>query len=146
MTRTICILICCATSAFGLTGCYTLSTVNFGNGTAGDVKVQSSQTGQEIEVAPGRFKKLPHAAGDLIVTTQAEGRLKFPHVEPPSLDAADSNYLAKRKSVSGPGYVTLNVVLETNMQLYALVPGKKAVDEQTKQPAGYPKTGEKLSH
>lgn len=40
------------------TGCYTNLYVNFGNG-----------TGQEAQIAPGKFRKLSHDQADLIVTT-----------------------------------------------------------------------------
>jgi hypothetical protein len=132
----------CASLAFVVTGCYTLSKVDFGNGIATAVKVKSSQTGQEINVPPGEFRKLPHATGDLIVTTQTNGQFKFSGVEPPVLD----DYLVKRKSIFGPGYVTLNVRLETNMQLYVVMPGEKTVDEKVQQPNGYPKIGEKIGN
>ena len=125
-----------------VTGCYTLSQVNFGNGSATTVKVKSSQTGQEINVPPGKFRKLPHATGSLIVTTQTNGQFKFSCVEPPVLD----DYLVKRESLFGPGYITLNVILETNMQLYVLMPGEKIVSEKVQQPNGYPKVGEKVSN
>jgi hypothetical protein len=128
-----------------MAGCYTLSVVNFGNGTATSVRVRSSQTGQEIEVKPGAFKKLPHAGGDLIVTVPSDGRFKFSAVEPPALDETNAAYLAKRTSVFGPGKVTLRVRLETNMLLYALMPGSEAVDTKVEQPGGFPKAGQKVS-
>jgi hypothetical protein len=124
------------------TGCYTLSQVNFGNGTATTIKVKSSQTGQEITVPPGKFGKLPHAIGDLIVTTQTNGQFKFSGVEPPVLD----DFLVKQESFFGPGYFTLNMILETNMQLYVLMPGEKAVAKNVQQPNGYPKIGEKVGN
>lgn len=140
MSRTILIPLLCASLTFAVTGCYTLSQVNFGNGTPTTIKVKSSQTGQEINVPPGKFKKLPHATGDLIVTTQTNGQFKFTGIEPPVLD----DYLVKRESLFGPGYVTLNVMLETNMQLYVLMPGKKVIDKTLEQPNGYPKAGERM--
>jgi hypothetical protein len=142
MNKTILVPLLCASLVFAVTGCYTLSKVNFGNGTATAVKVKSSQTGQEINVPPGKFKELPHATGDLIVTTQTNGQFKFSGVEPPVLD----DYLVKRKSFFGPGHITLNLRIETNMQLYVVMPGEKTVDEKAQQPAGYPKIAEKVSN
>jgi hypothetical protein len=105
--------------------------------------VKSSHTGQEINVPPGKFRKLPHSTGDLIVTTQTNGQFKFSWVEQFDLD---DHYLVKRESIFGPGYVTLNVMLETNMQLYVVMPGEKTVDEKVQQPNGYPKIGEKIGN
>ena len=45
----------------------------------------------------------------------------------------------------GFGYDIVNVMLETNNCLYALMPGKKAVDPTTPQPAGFPKAGREVS-
>ena len=87
----------CALLVFAVTGCYTFSQVNFGNGTDAAIKVKSSQTGQEIIVPAGKFRKLPHATGNLIVTTQTHGQFKFSGVEPPFLD----DYLVKRQSFLG---------------------------------------------
>jgi hypothetical protein len=135
----------CASLVFLMTGCYTTAVVNFGNGTSTAVKVKSSQTGQELNVKPGRFQKLPHAVGDIIVTTQTDGKLKFSGVEPPAMDSIAPNYLIKRKSLLGAGSVTLNVLLQTNMNLYALLPGKRTVDTSVPQPEGYPKAGKKVT-
>ena len=139
MIRIILMPLCVVSLTFLLTGCYTESQVNFGNGYVSVVNVKSSQTGQEITVPPRKFRKLPHASGDLIVTTQTGGQFKFSDIEPPFLD----KYLVKKESVFGPGYVTLNTMLETNMQLYVLRPGEKAVNTKVQQPFGYPKVGEK---
>ena len=133
-----------ASLAVLVTGCYTLSVVNFCNGTRTSVRVKSSQTGQEIDVRPGAFKKLPHAGGDLIVTVPSRDQFVFSAVEPPALDVANAGYLAKGTSLFGPGKITLRVRLEANMQLYALMPSSKAVDPAIKQPEGYPKPGRKV--
>lgn len=124
-----------------------MSTLRFGNGTASEIKVKSSQTGQEIKVAPGRFKKLPHAAGDIVVTTKTGEKFKFAGIEPPrvDIDSSGTNYLDKGSSLFGPGYISLGLKLDTNMELYALMPGKKSVDTKIPQPSGYPKRGEKLA-
>jgi hypothetical protein len=103
----------------------------------------SSQTGKEINVLPGKCKKLPHARGDLVVTTQRNGQFKFSEVSPILLP---DSYLVKRRSLFGPGYFTLNVMLETNTQLYVVMPGKRAVDQKVQQPNGYPKVGEKVAN
>jgi hypothetical protein len=141
MKRTILLPLLYACLAFALAGCYTVSKVNFGNGTAQRIRVMSSQTGQEIDVPPGKFKKLPHAAGDLTVTMQTNELFRFAGISPPELD----DYLVKGNSLFGPGRITLSVILETNMQLYVLKPGKKAVDPGVPQPDGYPKAGKKIA-
>jgi hypothetical protein len=140
MGRLIVILFLNVSTAFILTGCYTVSQVNFGNNSGSAVKVQSSQTGKEIGVPSGKFRKFPHAAGDLIVTTEANGQFKLTAVAPPFLNG----YLKKEESFWGPGYVTLNVVLESNMELYVLSPNDKALDRKVQQPDGYPKVGHKM--
>lgn len=127
---------------FVTAGCYTTLNVNCGNGTAGNIRVKSAYTGQEIEIPPNRFKKLPHSSGDLVVTTQNSDKFKFPDVAP--FQVADK-YLSKRSNIFGPGSVTLTLRLETNMQLYVLMPGKLTVDQNVEQPKGYPKAGEKLN-
>jgi hypothetical protein len=124
-------------------GCYTTVTVNFGNGTSAKVRVQSSQTGQEIEVAPDKLKKLPHSSGDLIVTTEANEKFKFQEVAP---FGVDRKYHTIGHNIFGPNSVALNVRLETNMQVYVVMPGKKTVDRNVAQPKGYPKTGGKFSN
>ena len=125
-----------------MTGCRTNMAVNFGNGTAGKVRVQSSQTGQEIEVAPDHFKKLPHSSGDLVVTSEGDRKVRFTNVAPFDIDR---NYLSIGRSIFGPNSVTLNVKLETNMALYVVMPGKKAVDPTVEQPSGYPNAGTKVA-
>lgn len=143
MSRTILAVVLCLPLLLMTTGCYTTVAVNFGNGTTTKVRVQSSETGQEIEVAPHRFKKLPHSSGDLIVATETAGKLKFQRVAPFDVDR---KYHTIGHSVFGPNSVTLNVKLETNMQLYVVMPGNKSVDAKIEQPKGYPKTGEKTGN
>jgi hypothetical protein len=124
-------------------GCYTTVAVNFGNGTPAKVRVQSAQTGQETEVAPDKFKRLRHSSGALVVTTQVNEKFKFQQVSPFDVDR---KYHTIGNSIFGPNSVTLNLRLETNMQVYVVMPGKKSVDERVAQPKGYPKAGEKLSN
>ena len=76
-----------ASLVFLTTACYTTAIVHSGNGTSSSVEVKSSQTGQELDVKAGRFQKLPHAVGDIIVINQADVKLKFSTVEPPAMDA-----------------------------------------------------------
>jgi hypothetical protein len=143
MSRTFFVPLFCASLVFVTTGCYTLLRVDFVNETATAVKVRSSHTGQEISVPSGKLRRLPHAVGDLTITTQTNGQYKFSGVAPFDVD---DDYLVKRGSLFGPGYVTLTVRLETNMLLYAVVPGKKTVDHRIHQPNGYPKVGAALGH
>jgi len=112
-----------------------------GNGTASKLQIQSSQTGREIEVAPNRFKTLPHSSGDLVVTTRTGARFKFTSVTPFDVD---SKYLSISRSIFGPNSVTLSLRIETNMDLYVLPPGKSTAADNAEQPKGYPKVGQKL--
>ena len=54
------------------------------------------------------------------------------------------NYLQKRTGPFGPGYISLKLLLETNMQLYVVNPTSKVVSPIVPQPAGYPKGGERV--
>jgi hypothetical protein len=143
MVRKRWILLLCLTSFFATTGCYTKLSVNFGNGTGAKIWVQRPYTDRQIEIAPDRFQKFPHNSGDLVVTTQTNGQFRFPDVSVLARDL-DQRYLEKGGSLFGPSYVTLNVKLLTNMQLYVLEPGKTAGDTSIVQPRGYPKIGLKL--
>lgn len=124
-------------------GCITKMGVNFGNGTAMNIRVLSSETGQEVEVAPSSFKKLPHSSGDLVVTAQSNGKLRFRRVAPFDVDR---KYYSFKHSIFRPNSVTLNVMMETNMLLYVVMPGSMSVDEKVEQPKGYPKVGEKAGN
>lgn len=143
MSRTILAILTCLPLLLMTIGCCTTVAVNFGNGTPTKVRVQSSETGQEIAVAAGRFKKMPHSSGDLVVTTEAGGKLKFQRVAPFDVDR---KYHTIGHSIFGPNSVTLNVRLETNFQLYVVLPGHKSVEANMEQPKGYPKTGEKVAN
>ena len=145
MSQALRLFFVCAFIAMLTTGCYTLSTVRFGNGTTAKVKVRSSQTGQEIEVAPARFEKLPHAGGDLIVTTTNGQRFRFSGIDPPRVDGSSGGYLERRGSIFGPGYITLRLLLGANSELHALLPGKKTVESAVPQPDDYPKTGQRMA-
>jgi len=122
-------------------GCYTKLAVNFGNRTPSKVFVKSTKTGEEVEIASDRFKELPHSVGDLIVTTSSKEKFRFEDVSPMDVD---QKYVSKRTSIFGPGYVTLNVSLETNMHLYVLIPGNHTVDAKVEQPKGYRKPAQKI--
>ena len=128
--------------AFSVTGCHTMARVNVGNGTAYKIKVTSSQTKQEIEVAPGQFKIIPHATGDIIVATQFNENLRYCCIEPPSIDLIAPNYLDKKGRLFGPGRITFKVRIEKNMILYAILPSDKIVNAKNVQPVGYPKVGQ----
>jgi hypothetical protein len=141
MNKAALIPLLCASLTFAVAGCSTLSQLNFDNGTAAAIRVESSQTGHVIAVPPGKFRKLPHATGNLVVTTPSNERFRFSKISPPVLL---DRYLIKRQSPFGRGYITLNVILETNMQLSVVMPGEKTVNEKVPQPEGYPKTGEKV--
>jgi hypothetical protein len=141
MRKRVFILLSCVLLILPLAGCYTLAVVDFGNGTATSVKVRTLQTGRELDVKPGRFKELPHASGDIVVTTQSKEIFKFSRVDPPAMDRIAPNYLRTRRNLFGPGRITLRVKLETNMELYALLPGEKNVEQAVAQPEGYPKAG-----
>ena len=86
--------------------------------------------------------RLPNSAGDLVVTTETNGVLQFARVAPFDVDR---KYHGTRHSCFGPNSVTLNVLIETNLQLYVVMPGEKSVDAQVDQPKGYPKIGERVA-
>jgi len=113
--------------------------VNIENVTSGAISVSSSETGKQIKIKPARFQKLLHGSGDLIVITQSGAKFRFLRVAPFDVD---EKYLNKHNSIFGPGWVSVNVMLETNMELYVLTQNKKAVENQ---PDGYPKVGQKIS-
>jgi hypothetical protein len=123
-------------------GCCTKLAVSFGNGTPMRIRVRSSESGEEVIVAPGRFKQLANSVGDLIVTTQGGRAFAFRRVAP---FETGPGYVATRSSVFGVGCVTLRVKLETNMSQYVLPPCKKSLDTHIPQPNGYPKHGEKMA-
>ena len=122
-------------------GCYTSVAVNFGNGTAKNIRVQSSQSGEAVEVAPKKFKKVPHSHGDLIVTTWPQQKFKFERVAPFDVDR---KYQTIRRSLLGPNSVSINVWLGTNMQLYVLMPGTDASQNRSEQPSGYPRASQEI--
>ncbi len=129
------------------TGCYTNLRVNVGNGTGQKIGVRGTQTGQEVAIAPGKFGKLSHSQADLVVTTPDKTRYVFTGVRVAD-QAMDTRYFPP----SGRGFLglgtwsfDLNVLLQTNMDLYVLLPGQKAVDASVPQPDGYPKSGKKMA-
>jgi hypothetical protein len=130
-----------------LTGCYTNLHVNFGNGTGQKIGVKDTQTGQEVQIAQGKFRKVGHDQADLIVTTPDKTRYLFAGVKVADR-AMDTRYFPpSSRGFLGLGSWTfdLNVLLQTNMDLYALLPGKKTVDASVPQPNGYPKAGKKMA-
>jgi hypothetical protein len=120
-------------------GCYTTVAVNIRNGTDAKINVRSAETKLEVGVAPGKVKKLPHSVGDLIVDTQS-GTFRFPRVAPFDVDR---KYHTIGHSLFGPNSVTLNLKVETNMQLYVVPPSKAISEDRVVQPFGYPKVGVK---
>jgi hypothetical protein len=116
----------------------TYISVNIGNGTKTPIVVENAQAVKKFTIRPGHFKKVPHDGGDLLVTVPAAAaqRLVFRNVVP---FYVDRKYLAVR-SFLGPNWVTLNVILQTNLELYVLNYNKKALESQ---PNGYPKIGER---
>jgi hypothetical protein len=135
----------CIALVWLVTGCYAKLSLRFGNGTDGRISVESARTGQQVEIRPKRFKKFPYSSGDLFVMTQTNGQFQFANVSLLGYDM-DPNYLDRRGSIFGPACVTLTVLLETNMELYVLVPGKRRLDPGAPQPTGYPKTGQRIAN
>lgn len=128
------------------TGCYTNLYVNFGNGTGQKISVKDMQTGQEAQIAPGKFRKISHGQADLVVTMPDETSYVFSGVKvaDPAMDAR--YFPPSSKGVFGLGSWSfdLSVLLQSNLDLYVLLPGKKLVDESVPQPVGYPKAGRKM--
>jgi hypothetical protein len=126
------------------TGCYTNLRVSFGNGTGQKIGVKDTQTGQEVQIAPGKFRKVSHDQADLIVTTPDKTRYQFAGVK--VVDSAmDQKYYGHNSGLFGTWHIDLNILLQTNMNLYVLLPGKKTVDASIPQPEGYPKSGKKMT-
>jgi hypothetical protein len=121
-------------------GCMTYLSVNIGNATKTKIVVKSSETGKEARISPGHFKKVPHGYGDLLINVPPNQEFKFRNVVP---FYVDRKYLAVRNCFFGPNWVTLNVTLQTNLELYVLDPHKKIVENQ---PDGYPKAGENVDN
>lgn len=129
------------------TGCSTNLYVNFGNDTGHKISVKDTQTGQEVQIAPGEFRKVGHSQADLVVTTPEKKQYVFTGVRVAD-PAMDTRYFPQSSSGFlglGSWSFDLNVLLQTNMNLYVLLPGKKAVDASVPQPDGYPKAGKKMT-
>jgi len=142
MKRNLVAIFCCLPLALATTGCYTTISVNFGNGTPSRIMVRSMENGREATVPPGKFRKIPNGSGDLVVTREAGQSYRFPRVAPFDVDR---KYQAVGHSIFGPNSVTLKALLQTNMELYVLMPDEKSVNPSAQQPSGYPKRGEKTS-
>jgi hypothetical protein len=127
------------------TGCVTNLYVNFGNGTGQTISVKDTQTGQEVQIAPSKFRKVSHDQADLIVTTPDKTRYLFSGVKVVD-QAIDQRYYDHSTGLFGTWHIDLNVLLQTNMDLYVLLPGMKAVDASVPQPDGYPKGGKKTTN
>jgi len=126
------------------TGCVTNLYVNFGNGTGQKIGVKDTQTGQEVQIAPGKFRKVSHDQADLIVTTPDKTRYLFTGVKVVDR-STDQRYYDHNTGPFGTWSIELNVLLQTNMDLYVLLPSKKIVDASVPQPDGYPKAGKKMT-
>lgn len=57
----------------------------------------------------------------------------------------DQKYYAHDSGLFGTWHIDLNVLLQTNMDLYVLLPSKKVPDAIVPQPDGYPKAGKKMT-
>ena len=121
-------------------GCYTKIAVKFGNGTPAPVTVHCVENNHEVQIAPGKFKRIPNGSGDLVVTTHSGQQLRFPRIAPFDVD---QSYLAVGHTFYGPNSVTLKVILRTNMELFVLMPNQATITPSIQQPVGYPKVGEK---
>jgi len=128
------------------TGCYTNLYVNLGNGTGQKISIKDTQTGQEAQIAPGKFRKISHAQADLVVTTPDKTHYVFSGVKvvDPAMDTRYFPPSSRGFLGLGTWHFDLSVLLQTNMDVYVLLPGKKAVDQSVPQPAGYPKAGVKM--
>lgn len=139
--RTPIALLLCSLFLGLLTGCYTTLYVNFGNATNDKIWAQRANTREFIEVRVGQFKKFPHSGGDLVVKTGFNSAFKFESISPAYIG---SPYRGGRDNIVGPDSIVLNLLLQTNMQIYVLLPGQKTIDEKIEQPKGYPKRGEEI--
>ena len=133
-----------------LAGCYCNTTLVFRNGTQSNVHVHgalhvsSSETvaGKQVEIAPGKAKEVGGGShGDLFVTTGTGQELLFTNIDV----FVDPKYRKEGNYMFvGAGYIIFEVMLGTNNSLYALMPGKKAVDPTVAQPSGYPKAAREV--
>ena len=89
------------------TGCYTNLRVNVGNGTGQKIAVRDTQTGQEVQIAPGEFEKIGHGQADVIVTTSEKTRYVFTGVKVAD-PAMDQKYYDPKKGVLGAWSFDLN--------------------------------------
>lgn len=121
-------------------GCRTSIVLNVENGTNSKVSVRTSSTGKSIEIAPRHKKKVPSETPDLLVTAEGQGEFRFIDVTPIHVE---SKFSEGHGGFWGSSSMTLNIYLNTNMQVFVLMPGKKSVNTSD-QPSGYPKTGQKI--
>jgi hypothetical protein len=131
----------CFTLLFLGASCQTYMSVHVENCSPGTVTVRSLQTGHEIWVKTNRFGRLSHSIGDIIVKTEAGESFRFPNVVVAAIEM-DPRFYDIHDHLFRTDRVDLNLLLQTNMQLYVLLPGKKTVDEKLVQPKGYPKAGQ----
>jgi hypothetical protein len=139
MNKTILTAVVCSIALLAITGCYSKKVVNFGNGTDSKIRVVSLNSGKEVEIAPSRFKNLPHGDGNLWVKTESDKQILFTDI---------SFWNLPRPYYQGHGriygrLIIYTVRLEPDMQLYLAKPGARTVDKSM-QPAGYPKAGQPL--
>ena len=126
------------------TGCYTNLRVSFGNGTGQKIAVKDAQTGQEVQIAPGKFREGWSQPGRPHCNDARQNALRI-HRGQIAHPAMDQKYYDPKKGVLGAWSFDLNVLLQTNMDLYVLLPGKKTVDANVPQPNGYPRPGKKMA-
>ena len=131
--------------ALAICGCAPLKmSVDIRNGTAEPIKVTSSETGRSVHILARHSEAISHSSGDLIVTTAANRQFRFEDVRPDT-DGPDSPFNSSRDAF-GPisGKFVLHVLLDTNMDLFAILPGQSVVTDAYAQPRGYPKRGQEL--
>lgn len=139
-------LMCWCASATWSGGCVPVvfSTV-VRNGTSEAVQVRSTQTDHSVEIEAGRAKEIQHSEGNLIVTTWDGRVFQFSDIIP---DRTGITYVkrdpALLAAISGRSVGKLNLLLNQNMRMYALIRGKKTVDEKVPQPVDYPKIGQQV--
>jgi hypothetical protein len=121
------------------TGCSTTLYVTIGNGTDEKITVKSMQSEQEAVISPKQFGKISHSSGDLLVTKADKTSFVFSGIEVAEF-GMDQKYYDPKDTPFGAYRFDLNLLLQTNMQLYVLLPNRRTVDDSVKQPKGYPKS------
>jgi len=136
--------IACVVLLYGVTGCFVKGYVRLRNGTPGVLSAKSDQSGDSATIKPNQAKRLYHSNGTIAITTADGARHEFGEIDL-ALSVKRPEYIEKHPCAICPGWICLNLFVNTNLEFYALRPGETRLDAFTLQPRGYPKTGANLT-